>query len=160
MGRKRRQRSTAIRKRIEKKAREDEKARRRAMKAGRRKDVVFEVYVPRESAEACSKAIGDLEQRLKAAPIRGWTTDDLSGEGGLAWLGNTLKESLAAEPDSGSLMVEVLGEAKRALLDKLTAIEMAAPGLQLDWEAGFPILARALSHAQERPEEEEEEDEG
>lgn len=159
MGRKRRQRSTTIRKRIEKKRREDDKARRKAAKAGGADaDAILLAEVPRAEAQACATAIQDLGARLSAAPIRGWTEDDLAGTSGLAWLGDALYEAVETQDDD-PLVLEVSFTGQRDLLDKLTALETAAPGLELDWEAGFPTITRAISRAEEPPAEDEDEDE-
>jgi len=158
MGRKRRQRSTAIRKRIEKKQREDDRARRKAAKAGGADaDAVLLATVPRADAQACAAAIQELGARLGSAPIRGWTEDDLSGDSGLAWLGDALHEAVETQ-DEDPLILEVNFAGQRGLLDRLTALETAAPGLDLEWEAGFPAVIRAISRAEEPPSEDEDEE--
>jgi len=159
VSKKRRQRSTAIRKRIEKKQREEVKqAKKRAKRGGGAdEDVLLRMEVARQSATACAAAITDLEERLAASPIRGWTANDLGGEHGLAWLGSVIAEAAEAQPDEDPLRVGVWGEAKQPLLDRLSALEMAAPGLDLDWEAGFAKVAFALGRAEEPDEDEEDE---
>ncbi len=159
MSRKRRQRSTSIRKRIEKKQREDEKQRRKAAKAaGTDEETMVVAEVPRASAAACAQALDDLGQRLHQSAIRGWTPADLRGEpAGLAWLGDALTEALETNTADDPLPFELSQAAQRHLLDRLGALEMAAPGLDLAWEPGFPDLARALSKAEEPPSEDEDE---
>ena len=163
MSRKRRQRSTAIRKRIEKKQREDKKAAIRAGKrSGKEDETPLTMRVDREVAAACAAEIRALAGRLAAAEqgqIRGWTTHDLGPDGrGLSWLADAL--ATACEGDTGSMVeLAVLRVAQGTLLDKLNAIELAASGLGLDWDVGFLALSRAISHAEEPPEVEEDEDE-
>lgn len=159
MSKNRRQRSTAIRKRIEKKRREDKKA---AIRAGRRegKDdlTVLTVRVDRDVATQTAAEIRALEKRLGEGPIRGWTPADLGDEKtGLGWLAGLMEESLA-QSSGGELELGVLRAAQGGLLDKLNALEMAASGLSLDWDAGFLALSRAISHAEEPPPEEDEEE--
>ena len=162
MSRKRRQRSTAIRKRIEKKQREDKKAAIRAGKrSGKEDETSLTMRVDREVAAACAAEIRALAVRLAAAEqgqIRGWTTLDLGPEGrGLSWLGEAL--AAAIEGAEGSMVeLQVMRVAQGTLLDKLNAIELAASGLDLDWEVGFLALSRAISHAEEPPEVEEDEE--
>lgn len=155
MSKKRRQRSTTIRKRIEKKQREDQKQRRKAAKQGGAGDVVI-AQVSRGAAAACARALGELGGRLAQGPIRGWTPDDLAGEAGLGWLGDALHEAVEMQQDD-PLSLELDASAQRNLLDRLGALEMAAPGLDLEWDPHFPELARAISKAEEPPSEEEEE---
>lgn len=159
MSKKRRQRSTTIRKRIEKKQREEEKARKKQAKAagGQGTDIELRVVVGRGAAEACAAAILDLSQRLAAGPIRGWTPSDLGGEHGLVWLAERIQESLAAQ-GGDPLEVDILEGTKTELLDKQGGLEMAAPGLGLNWEQGFDDLFQALARAEELPEPEPEED--
>lgn len=157
---KRKQRSTAIRKRIEKKQREEERAKKRATKAaGKGGDALLAFSLPRDRVEACRAALVDLEQRLAQGSMRGWTTADLQGEHGLAWLGRVLAEALGASDDP--VRVEVLEQSKHPLLDRLSTLELAASGLKLAWdEAGFDQLVRALNQATEVGEDEPEEEEG
>jgi hypothetical protein len=161
LSRKRRQRSTTIRKRIEKKQREVEKARRKEMKAagGRLADVEVRIIVDRGSAEACAAALEDLGQRLAAEPIRGWTPADLGGDFGLAWLAERIREAMA-EHEEGPLHVDILEGAKSPVLDKLSGLEIAAPGLKIDWESGFVELFQAVGRAEEIPPPEPEPEEG
>lgn len=159
MSKNRRQRSTAIRKRIEKKRREDKKA---ALRAGRRDgkddETVLTVRVDREIATQTAAEIRALEKRLGEGPIRGWTPADLGdAKSGLGWLAGLMEAALAE--GSGELELGVLRAAQGGLLDKLNALEMAASGLSVDWDAGFLPLSRAISHAEEPPPEEDEEDE-
>lgn len=158
MGRKRRQRSTAIRKRIEKKQREAEKqARREAKRSGRDSEIMLTMTVDAKIATDCATALQDLDTRLASGPIRGWSQNDFSGDNGLTWFAGALKE--AGEGKSGATELEVDRAAQQELLNQLNALEMAASGLDLDWEVGFLQLARSLSHAEEPPPPEEEEDE-
>ncbi|MGE0708912.1 MAG: hypothetical protein AB7N76_22715 [Planctomycetota bacterium] len=151
MSRKRRQRSTTIRKRIEKQQREkDRQAKRSAKHSGQDDEVLLTMTVARGVAEACAAALADLDERLNEGPIRGWTADDLAGDHGVSWFGAALDEA-AQSVDAGDCTLEVERSAKQPLLDKLNALEMAAPGLGLDWEVGFQELSRALSHAEEPP---------
>ncbi|MEZ6188542.1 MAG: hypothetical protein R3F62_26515 [Planctomycetota bacterium] len=157
MSRKRRQRSTAIRKRIEKKQREDEKRRRKEEKGSdKERDELLRAMIPRRAAEAFSGGILDLAQRLQEGPIRGWTVDDLDGDPGLEWLAEHVRDRL--QDPSDLVEVHLLARAKGDLLDKLSSMEMAASGLGLDWESGFGVFARTLGQAEELVEEEEEED--
>ncbi len=158
---KRKQRSTAIRKRIEKKARETAKAARKAAKAAGGGDdgVLVVMSLGRAQAAACRDAITALEERLAGESLRGWTPADLDGDFGLLWLRDLLTEALdgAAEgssedagDDDGELVIELLEQGKMPLLDRLGALEMAASGLRLEWEeAGFDPLVRALRDAEE-----------
>ena len=162
MGRKRRQRSTSIRKRIEKKQREDDKQRRKlAKRAGIDQDILLKMTVDRPLALACAAEISALGVRLAAGPIRGWTPSDLEGEdgnGGLSWFGTLLQEA-ADSDESAELECQVPLNAQQPVLDRLSALEMAAPGLDVDWEVGFARVARSLSHAEEPPPPEEDEEE-
>lgn len=158
MGRKRRQRSTAIRKRIEKKQREAEKqARREAKRSGRDREIMLTMTVDAQVATACATALQDLDSRLASGPIRGWSQNDFSGDNGLTWFAGALQE--AGEGKQGATELEVDRAAQQELLNQLNALEMAASGLDLDWEVGFLQLARSLSHAEEPPPPEEDEDE-
>lgn len=156
---KRRQRSTAIRKRIEKRAREEQKAKKKAEKAaGGRSDALLLARVPRAKAEACAAALADLEARLAKEPLRGWTRADLEGDFGLQWLGALLAEALAAS-DGDPLPVEFLEEGRSPVLERLGVLELAAPGLRVNWdEAGFQEVMRGISTAQDVEVEAEEEE--
>jgi hypothetical protein len=157
MGRKRRQRSTAIRKRIEKQQREkDRQARRAAKRAGKEDETVLIMTIDAGVAAACSVALTELGKRLEAGPIRGWSSDDVSGRHGLTWLAGALQE--AGGGDERELVLEVARVAKEKLLDQLNGLEMAAPGLNVDWDVGFLDLSRALSQAEEPPPPEEDEE--
>jgi len=159
MSKNRRQRSTAIRKRIEKKRREDKKA---AIRAGRREgkddETVLTVRLDRDVATNTAAEIRALEKRLNEGPIRGWTPADLGDEkSGLGWLAGVMET--ACSEDSGSeLELGVPRVAQGGLLDKLNALEMACSGLSLDWDVGFLSLSRSISHAEEPPPEEDEEE--
>lgn len=162
MSKNRRQRSTAIRKRIEKKRREDKKA---AIRAGRRlgkdDEVVLNLTVARDVAVGTAAEIKSLGTRLAEGPVRGWTTEDLGDENtglGLAWLAQALQDA-AGESEDSELELGVLRAAQGGLLDKLNALEMAASGLGVDWDVGFLALSRGINHAEEPPPEEEEEEE-
>ena len=156
MGRKRRQRSTTIRKRIEKKQREEARARKRdAKRSGKDQETMVLLVADRGAALTTSDALQDLNTRLGEAPIRGWTPHDLGGDQGLNWLAGAMKE--ASADGSDPLRVEMSERAKREIGDKLTQLEMAAPGLQIDWDESFNHLVRAVSQAEIIPEEEEEE---
>ncbi|MCW8139764.1 MAG: hypothetical protein KIT58_12775 [Planctomycetota bacterium] len=158
---KRKQRSTAIRKRIEKKQREEQRAKRKAQKAsgaGGGDTLVF-FKLPRARVVACHAALVDLEARLAQGSLRGWSPSDLQGEHGLAWFGRVLGEALEGS-EADPLTVEFLEQAKHPLLERMGALELAASGLRVPWdEAGFDDLLRALSQAEEVSEEEEEEEE-
>lgn len=150
---KRKQRSTAIRKRIEKKQREQQKADRKAQKAaagsGDDEDRLVAFTLPRERVEACRAQLVALEERLAQGSLRGWTTSDLEGEHGLAWLARVLGEALEAS-DGDPVSVELFDGARQALLERMGALELAASGLKLEWdEAGFDELLRALNQAEE-----------
>ena len=153
MSRKRRQRSTTIRKRIEKKQREEEKARRKRAKAagGQESDIEVRLVIDRGAAEASAGAILDLNQRLSEAPIRGWTPADLGGERGLPWLAEQMQATLA-EQTADPIEVDITEGAKLDLLEKQAGLEIAAPGLGLDWGQGLGDLFAALSRADEIPE--------
>jgi hypothetical protein len=159
MSKNRRQRSTAIRKRIEKKRREDKKAAIRAgRRAGKDDETVLTVRLDRNVAVQTAAEIRALEKRLAEGPIRGWTPSDLGDEKtGLGWLAGIM-EAGSAESSANELELGVLRRAQSGLLDKLNALEMACSGLSLDWDVGFLALSRAISHAEEPPPEEEEED--
>ncbi|MBL4850086.1 MAG: hypothetical protein JKY65_31545 [Planctomycetes bacterium] len=164
MSKNRRQRSTMIRKRIEKKRREDKKA---AIRAGRRlgkdDEMMLTFRVDREVATKTAAELKSLGERLTAGPIRGWTTGDIGPDAngpensGLLWLAGALTTA-AAEDEDSELELGVLRAAQSGLLDKLNALEMAASGLGLDWDAGFLPLSRSISHAEEPPPEEEDEE--
>lgn len=158
---KRKQRSTAIRKRIEKRAREEQKAKKKAEKAaGGRSDALLLARVPRAMAEACAAALADLEARLAKEPLRGWTRADLEGDFGLQWLGALLSEALGAS-DGDPLPVEFLDEGRGPVLERLGVLELAAPGLRVNWdEAGFQEVMRGITTAQDVEVEAEEEEEG
>lgn len=155
---KRRQRSTQIRKRIEKKQREEDKARKRQAKSQERdQDLVLRMIVARGPAEQVLGQIRDLEGRLAEGPIRGWTPDDLGGEHGLSMMADMIGAALDRQQDE-RLVVELTLGARGPLLERLSALEMAAPGLKVDWEAGFDPVVQALGHATEEvPEEQPEE---
>jgi hypothetical protein len=160
---KRRQRSTQIRKRIEKKQREESKAKRRAAKnagaGGSGEELLLSFRLPRERIAACHSALQDLEARLSRESLRGWSTSDLQGEHGLSWFTSVLAEALEGSPQD-PLTVEFLEPAKHPLLERLGALELAASGLKVSWdEAGFDELVRAVSQASEVAEEEPEEEE-
>lgn len=151
---KRKQRSTAIRKRIEKKQREQQKANKKAQKAaaGSDADALVAFTLPRGRLQACHAELTALEDRLAQGSLRGWTPNDLQGEHGLAWFGRVIGESLDAG-DQDPVTVELFEAAKQPLLDRMGSLEIAASGLKLQWdEAGFNDLLRALSQAEE-PEE-------
>jgi hypothetical protein len=158
---KRKQRSTAIRKRIEKKQREEQRAKKKATKAAAGQggdDVLVEFTLGREQVVACHAALTDLEKRLGQGSMRGWTPADLQGPHGLAAFARALGEAMQGDDDP--VQVEVLEQAKGPLLDKLSALELAASGLKVAWdEAGFDQLVRALNQATEVEEEDEEEEE-
>lgn len=158
---KRRQRSTAIRKRIEKRAREENRAKKKAEKAaGGRSDSLLAARLPRATVEACAAALADLEARLAKEPVRGWTRADLEGDFGLQWLGALLGEALAAS-DGDPLNVEFLEEGRGPVLERLGVLELAAPGLRVSWdEAGFQEVMRGISTAQDVEVEAEEGEEG
>lgn len=157
---KRRQRSTQIRKRIEKKQREEDKARKREAKSQERdQDLVLRMTVAREPAEAVLGQIRDLEGRLAEGPIRGWTPDDLGGEHGLTMMADMIGAALDRQSDE-RLVVELTVGARAPLLERLSALEMAAPGLKVDWEAGFDAVVQALGHATEELPQEDEPEEG
>ncbi|MCO5171327.1 MAG: hypothetical protein M9894_33920 [Planctomycetes bacterium] len=159
---KRKQRSTAIRKRIEKKQREEQRAKRKAQKAagaGSGEDNLLFFRLPRERVAACHAALADLEARLAQGNLRGWSPSDLQGDYGLAWFGRVLGESLESS-EADPLRVEFFEQARHPLLERMAALELAASGLKLPWdEAGFDDLLRALNQAEEVVEEEEEEEE-
>lgn len=157
MGRKRRQRSTTIRKRIEKKQREEARARKReAKRSGKDNEIQVLMVVDRSAAVTSADILKDLNGRLAQAPIRGWTPHDLAGDQGLAWLADTMQE--AGQDGSDPLRIELSEKSKRELGDKLTQLEMAAPGLGIEWDEGFPQLMRAISQAEEIIEEEDEDE--
>ncbi|MCA8922469.1 MAG: hypothetical protein KDD82_11710 [Planctomycetes bacterium] len=157
MSRKRRQRSTAIRKRIEKKQREDLKKKRKEEKGSdKERDEMVRAVIPRAAAQAFSSGILDLSSRLEAGPIRGWTNHDLEGDPGLEWLAEHVTARL--EDPADPVEVYLLARAKGDMLDKLGSMEMAASGLGLDWESGFGVFTRALGQAEEWIDEEEDED--
>jgi hypothetical protein len=144
---KRKQRSTQIRKRIEKKQREENKARRKEARAGGGGDDMVAFSLPRERAASCAKALADLGLRLSRQSLRGWTTADLEGENGLAWL---MKQLAAAATSGGGddVRVEIPEAAKHAILDRMSSFELASSGLQVAWEeAGFDELVRAIHSA-------------
>lgn len=154
---KRRQRSTAIRKRIEKRAREESKAKRKAERAGGGKDggTLVRTSLDRAQTDACCVALEDLTARLQRETIRGWSRADVEGEHNLGWLGQLLREALDADPEADPVTIELFDEAKPRLLDRLGALELAAPGLRVAWdEAGFNDLIRALNSAEEAGDEE------
>lgn len=156
---KRKQRSTAIRKRIEKKQREQQKANKKALKAagGGDSDALVAFTLPRERVEACRSELAALVERLAQGSLRGWTTSDLEGDHGLAWFGRAMGESLA-DSDADPVTVVIPEQAKQPLLDRMGSLELAASGLKLEWdEAGFNDLLRALSQAEE-PEESDDDD--
>lgn len=148
---KRKQRSTAIRKRIEKKQREQQKANKKAQKAagGGGADALVAFTLPRARLQACHAQLTALEERLAQGSMRGWTTSDLEGEHGLAWFGRVIGEALDTS-EGDPVTVELFEAAKQPLLDRMGALELAASGLKLEWdEAGFNDLLRALSQAEE-----------
>lgn len=159
---KRRQRSTAIRKRIEKRAREESKAKRKAERAGGGKEggTLVVTSLERAKTEACCVALEDLTARLQRESIRGWSKADVEGDQNLGWLGSLLREALDADADADPVTIEFFDENKPKLLDRLGALELAASGLRVAWdEAGFNELIRALHSAEEAPEEEPEAEE-
>lgn len=149
---KRKQRSTAIRKRIEKKQREQQKANRKAQKASAGagdEDRLIVFTLPRERLQACHTQLSGLEDRLAQGSLRGWTTNDLQGEHGLAWFGRVLGEALDSS-DADPVSVELFEAARQPLLERMGSLELAASGLKVEWdEAGFNELLRALSQAEE-----------
>lgn len=154
---KRRQRSTAIRKRIEKRAREESKAKRKAERAGGGKEggTLVVTTLERAKTDACCVALEDLTARLQRESIRGWSKADVEGDQNLGWLGALLREALDADPEADPVSIEFFDENKAKLLDRLGALELAASGLRVAWdEAGFNDLVRALHSAEEAPEEE------
>ena len=158
MSRKRRQRSTAIRKRVEKKQREDAKTRKRLAKLKKGGlDGLMLTSISRHAAEAAVAALTDLETRLKEAPIRGWTEHDLADEYGLSWLNGFLQEVLAANPNA-NLAIEYPEAAKGPMSDKMGTLEVAAPGLKVDWDAGLHEVAQAFASAELFIEEEDDEE--
>jgi hypothetical protein len=157
---KRRQRSTQIRKRIEKKQREEDKARKREAKGKEQDaDLVLRMIVARDPAEAVLGQIRGLEERLAEGPIRGWTPDDLAGEHGLTMMADMIGTAIDRQTDE-KLVVELTVGARGPLLERLSALEMAAPGLRVDWEAGFDAVMQALGKATEELPQEEEPEEG
>ncbi len=158
MSRKRRQRSTMIRKRVEKKQREQAKARRRQLK-GKKGDLggQMQMMLTRTSAEAALATLNDLERRLHQGAIRGWTTHDLNNDWGQVWLANLLDESLG-ESTEARLTVEFPEAAKGPLSDQLGTLEVAAAGLEVDWDTGLNEIAQAVAASVLIVEEEEEED--
>lgn len=157
---KRRQRSTQIRKRIEKKQREEDKVRKREAKGQAKDDeVVLRMLVARDAAEAALGQLRDLESRLAGGPIRGWTPEDLGGEHGLSTLADLVGAALDRQTDE-RLVVELTVAARGPLLERLAALEIAASGLKVEWEAGLPEITQALSQAKEELPLEEPEGEG
>lgn len=163
---KRRQKSTQIRKRIEKKQREEDRARKREQKGMHQDaDLVLRMVVDRAAAEAALGQLRDLESRLASGPIRGWTTADLQSENGLSELADLVGAALdrqapAPEGKEDRLVVELTVAARAPLLERLSALEMAAPGLKVEWESGLADVTRALGQATEEvPEEPEPEGE-
>lgn len=159
---KRKQRSTQIRKRIEKKQREEQKkAKRRERSSGADasgEELLLTFQLPRDRLAACQAALADLEARLSRESLRGWGAADLKGEHGLSYLTSLLAEALQGGGDP--VVVELPETAKHPLLERLGALELAATGLKVSWdEAGFDQLLRALSQATEVGEDEEEEPE-
>jgi hypothetical protein len=159
MSRKRRQRSTKIRKRAEKKQREDAKAKKRQAKlAGDGAIGLLRMNVPRTVATSCVAALTDLETRITAAPIRGWSIDDLSQTHGLSWLRGCLAEALEG-PDGEVLTIEYPEDAKGPIWDQLDALDRVASGLGVAWEDGFPEVRTCIGDSVEVPPEIDEEDE-
>lgn len=160
---KRKQRSTAIRKRIEKKQREEQRAKKKATKAAAGQggdDTLLVFTLGRDQVAACHAALTDLEKRLAQGSMRGWTPADLQGERGLSWFSRQLGDALAQSGDADPVQVEVFEQSKSPLLDKLSALELAASGLKVAWdESGFDQLVRALNQATEVEEDEDEDEE-
>jgi len=163
MSRKRRQRSTAIRKRIEKKQREKEKLAKKLAKreGGPEEDIRLETTVPRGAAMACAASIAELRQRLEGGPVRGWTADEIEADRDLSWFERHLTATLDENPGADPLPLEITEAARRHLLDRFSALEMAAPGLDVDWEGGrYVEVSKSLGQAEEPPPPPEEEEEG
>lgn len=159
---KRKQRSTQIRKRIEKKQREQEKAKKRAAKASGAdgaNQILLGVQLPRERVEACHAALADLEARLTRESVRGWTASDLQGEHGLSWFKTVLAETMEGSAEGPRVQLQFFEGAKSPLLERLGALEIAASGLRVQWdEAGFDELVRAVSQAEELADDEDEDE--
>jgi hypothetical protein len=161
MSRKRRQRSTTIRKRVEKKQREEAKARKRMLKSKKGElGGEMQFAVSRAAAEAALDSLNDLERRLNQGPIRGWTTHDLNNEWGHVWLANLIDEALG--DTSNPLTVIIPEVAKGPLSDQLGTLEVAAIGLDVAWDKGLHEVAQAVASAtlivEETDEDEEEGD--
>ncbi|RMG08487.1 MAG: hypothetical protein D6731_21790 [Planctomycetota bacterium] len=161
MSRKRRQRSTAIRKRVEKKQREQAKAAKRKAKAARAAGELGGIVRMRLRRAAASGAVAQIaafEERLsEKGAIRGWSLDDLAQDWGLSWLRALLEEALRADP--GDLLeVELPEVAKTELTDRLSVLDPAAPGLGIEWDEGLAEVAAAVRTAELLVEEDEEED--
>jgi hypothetical protein len=161
MSRKRRQRSTAIRKRVEKKQREEAKAAKRKAKAARAAGElggVMQMYVMRAAADGAIAQITALEQRLASeGSIRGWSVDDLEEDWGLSWLNKLLSEAVEG-PGGARLEIEFPEVAKDPLCDRLSVLDRAAPGLGLEWETGLDAVSDAVRNSILLVEEEEEDE--
>ena len=160
MSKKRRQRSTKIRKRIEKKQREVSKAaKKEAKNAGKPEDYeeLLRCEIPRDAAISVVQQISGLAYRLSEEPIRGWTPDDLDAEFGLSYLLAMLSEELEIQVDEDPLTLDFLAESKRPLLDQMTKLELAASSLEVDWDTGLQPVLQALNGAEPLPEPEPEE---